>query len=61
MVFTIGWIAEPTTNTLDWLTALFSLTTSCDRGVNIGCLPLSEVVLDDSELWLENLEPALRC
>ena len=49
--------AELVTTTVHWLTPLFSLTTGYDCDVNMGCLPLLAVELEDSELWLENFEP----
>ena len=49
--------AELVTTTVHWLTPLFSLTTGYDHDVNMGCLPLLAVELEDSELWLENFEP----
>ena len=45
---------------MDWLTPLFSLTMSFDHGVNMDYLPLLAVDLEDSKLWLENFELALR-
>ena len=52
---------ELATATADELTPLFSLATGCDRGVNMGYLPLLAMELEDSELRLENFDPALRC
>ena len=46
---------------MDWLTPLFSLTMSFDHGVSMDYLPLLAVELEDSKLWLENFELALRC
>ena len=52
-MFTIGWVAELVIAIVDWSTPLFSLITSYDRGVNMGCLPLLAAKLEDSELQLE--------
>ena len=59
-LFVVSCTVNPATATLDWLTPLFSLITSCDRGINMGCFPLLIVELDDSEMQLENFIPALR-
>ena len=54
----IGWVVEPATTTMDWLTPLFSLTTGFDHDVNMGCLPLLAMELEDSKLRLGNFKPA---